>query len=202
MLTFLIASRQIFGLSNRWHTEINSSRYLAGAHMACLQKPGSCQTDQLQDTALNIPSWTKIFISANEECLLPDCVLDVDWKKACVDIRAARVSSFTPAAFFCILNKNDFRIHPGPYRNTIYLLVPEKHLNRETSIFGSLVVKSVKGLTHYLWVRIPGSPSGHYWGPWARPLTIKMLSCIKMKLHKGFLLNAVNVNTQEIRETG
>lgn len=72
-LKFLIALRQIFGPSNRWHTEINSSRNLACAHMAYFQKPGSCQTDQLQDTALNIPSSTEIFISANEECLLPDC---------------------------------------------------------------------------------------------------------------------------------
>lgn len=122
MLKFLIADRQIFGLSNRWHREINSSRNLACAHMASLQKPGSCQTDQLQDTALNIPSSTEILISANEECLFPDCVvLDVDWKKACVNIQAA---SSIPPAFFCI-PENWFSINPGPVRNTIYLLVPD-----------------------------------------------------------------------------
>lgn len=99
MLKFLIAKRQIFGLSNRWHTEINSSRNLASAHMAGLQKPGSCQTDQLQDTALNIPSSTEIFISANEECLLPGCVLDVDWKKTCVDIQAAGFMFYATSIF-------------------------------------------------------------------------------------------------------
>lgn len=98
-LKFLKAIRQIFGLSNRWHTEINSSRNLACAHMACLQNPGSCQTDQLQDTAHNIPSSTEIFISANEECLLPDGVLDVDWKKACVDIHAASFMFYITSSF-------------------------------------------------------------------------------------------------------
>lgn len=32
-----MANRQIFGISNRWHTEINSIRNLACAHMANLQ---------------------------------------------------------------------------------------------------------------------------------------------------------------------
>lgn len=92
--------------------------------MACLQKPGSCQTDQLQDTPLNIPVSTKIFISANEEWLLPDCILDVDWKKACVDTQAA---SFTFYTTTILLHPNKLISDSSEAikKLKIYLLVPD-----------------------------------------------------------------------------
>lgn len=73
--------------------------------------------DQLQDTALNIPLSEK-FISANEKCLLPDRVLDVDWKKAWVDIQDANFMFYTTSIF---LHPNKKIFYLESLKNTIYL---------------------------------------------------------------------------------